>query len=65
MTSSDQPPESSFAAGARDVDERQMSDHQLRRELGLRDLIPMQILLVLGLSWPGTAAREGSTHVVF
>jgi amino acid transporter len=38
--------------------------HGLRRELGLRDLVPMQILLVVGLSWPGIAARQGPTHVM-
>lgn len=38
-------------------------NHSLRRELGLRDLIPMQILLVVGLTWAGNAARVGGTHV--
>jgi amino acid transporter len=42
-----------------------LRSHQLRKELGLRDLIPMQILLVLGVTWPGIAAREGPTHVTF
>jgi amino acid transporter len=41
------------------------SNHGLKRELGLRDLVPMQILLVVGLTWAGTAARQGQTHVVF
>jgi amino acid transporter len=36
--------------------------HGLRRELGLRDLVPMQILLVVGVTWAGTAARQGGTH---
>src|SRR5579863_10541752 len=45
--------------------EKDLPSHRLRKELGLRDLIPMQILLVLGTNWPGTAAREGSTHVTF
>ena len=39
--------------------------HPLRKVLGLRDLIPMQILLVIGLSWTGTAARQAGTHVSF
>jgi amino acid transporter len=39
--------------------------HRLRKVLGLRDLIPMQILLVIGLSWTGTAARQAGTHVSF
>jgi amino acid transporter len=43
----------------------QPSSHALRRTLGLRDLVPMQILLVVGLTWAGTAARQGGTHVAF
>ena len=39
--------------------------HALRKVLGLRDLVPMQILLVVGVTWSGTAAREGGTHVAF
>jgi amino acid transporter len=39
--------------------------HRLRRTLGLRDLVLMQILLVVGTNWAGIAAREGSAHVVF
>lgn len=38
------------------------SEHGLKRELRLRDLIPMQILLVIGVGWAGIAARQGSTH---
>ena len=41
------------------------SSHALRRSLGLRDLVPMQILLVVGITWAGTAAKQGATHVVF
>jgi len=33
--------------------------------LGLRDLIPMQILIVLGPSWTGTAAHQSGTQVAF
>ncbi len=40
-------------------------NHGLRRALGLPDLVSMQILLVVGLSWTGYAARQGSAHVVF
>ncbi len=43
----------------------QPSGHALRRTLGLRDLVPMQILLVVGLTWAGTAAKQGGTHVAF
>ena len=39
--------------------------HALRKELGLRDLVPMQILLVVGITWAGLAARQGSGHVVY
>jgi amino acid transporter len=39
--------------------------HRLRKVLGLRDLIPMQILLVFGASWTGTAAHQGGTQVSF
>jgi amino acid transporter len=41
------------------------SSHRLQKELGLRDLVPMQILLVVGVTWAGLAARQGSTHVTF
>ncbi len=37
--------------------------HSLRKSLGLLDLVPMQILLVVGITWAGLAARQGSTHV--
>ncbi len=40
----------------------QLSPHGLRRELRLRDLVPMQIVLVVGVNWAAIAAREGSTH---
>jgi amino acid transporter len=41
------------------------SGHGLRRELGLRDLVPMQILLVVGITWAGNAAKVGGSHVWF
>jgi amino acid transporter len=41
------------------------SGHGLRRELGLRDLVPMQILLVVGITWPGIAAKQGGAHLWF
>jgi amino acid transporter len=43
----------------------QAQSHALRRTLGLRDLVPMQILLVVGITWAGTAARQGGTHIWF
>jgi glutamate:GABA antiporter len=39
--------------------------HGLRKSLGLADLIPMQVLLVVGITWAGIAARQGGTHVAF
>ncbi len=39
--------------------------HSLRKVLGLRDLVPMQILIVIGTSWTGTAAHQGQTNLVF
>ena len=41
------------------------SSHALRRELGLWDLVPMQILLVVGITWAGIAAKQGGTHIWF
>ena len=41
------------------------ASHALRRSLGLWDLVPMQILLVIGITWAGTAAKQGATHVAF
>jgi amino acid transporter len=38
--------------------------HGLRKELRLRDLVPMQILLVVGVTWAGIAAKQGSDHPV-
>jgi amino acid transporter len=39
--------------------------HSLKKELSLWDLVQMQILLVVGVTWIGTAAREGGSHLVF
>ncbi len=39
-----------------------MGEHGLKRELRLRDLVPMQLLLVIGVTWSGIAAKQGSTH---
>jgi amino acid transporter len=40
-----------------------VSSHSLKRELGLWDLVPMQILLVVGITWAGIAAKQGGTHL--
>jgi len=37
----------------------------LRRELGLSDLVLTQILFIVGLAWVGVAAKLGPSHVVF
>ena len=40
-------------------------DTNLRKEMGLRDLVLAQILCVVGSSWVGIAAKLGRAHVVF
>jgi amino acid transporter len=40
-------------------------EHRLRKVLGLRDLVPMQILLVMGTSWTGTAAHQADAQLAF
>ncbi len=47
---------------ARDV---QQHSAELRKELGLRDLVLAQILYVVGAGWVGTAAKLGDQHLVF
>jgi len=37
----------------------------LRKELGVRDLVLTQILFIIGLAWIGVAGKLGSSHVVF
>jgi amino acid transporter len=39
--------------------------HELKRELGLWDLVFTQILFVMGLSWFGPAAKLGPSHASF
>ncbi len=38
---------------------------ELKRELGLPNLVFTQILFVMGLTWVGAAAKLGPSHVVF
>ena len=38
---------------------------ELRRELGLADLIFMQVVFIVGSAWVGTAAKLGPSHLVF
>ncbi len=52
-------------AGGQASGDGQAQSHALRRKLGLRDLVPMQILLVVGITWAGTAAKQGGTHIWF
>ena len=40
-------------------------ERQLRKELGLGDLILAQILCVVGSGWVGTAAKLGRAHVAY
>jgi len=42
-----------------------VTDHGLKRELGLWDLVFTQILFVVGLGWVGAGAKLGSSHVTF
>lgn len=42
----------------------EQKDHGLKRELRLRDLVLMQVVLIFSLAWTGFAAKQGSTHVV-
>ena len=42
----------------------QPPDHGLKRELKLRDLVLMQILVVMGLNFSGYAAKQGRSQVV-
>jgi len=41
------------------------TSQRLRKVLGFRDLIPMQILIVIGVQWTGTAAHQAGTQVGF
>jgi amino acid transporter len=40
------------------------SHRQLKRELGLRDLVMMQVVLIIGFDWTGFAATQGSSQIV-
>lgn len=43
----------------------QATQHGLRRELGLRNLVMCQVLNIVGLYWVGVAAGLGPSHVIF
>src|SRR6266567_3450079 len=38
---------------------------ELKKELGVRDLVLTQILFIVGLGWIGVAGKLGPSHVVF
>src|SRR5437868_2595202 len=38
---------------------------ELKKELGVRDLVLTQILFIVGLAWIGVAGKLGPSHVVF
>src|SRR5215469_7836443 len=40
------------------------SQHGLKRELKLWDLVPMQVVVIVWLGWTGFAAKQGPTQVV-
>jgi amino acid transporter len=44
------------------VREAAQAQHSLKRELRLGDLVLMQVLLILGFTWVGSAAEQGATH---
>ena len=39
--------------------------HELRRELGLRDVVLTQVVYVVGVTWVGTAAKLGRSQIIF
>src|ERR1700730_17038463 len=47
--------------------ERAVESHSgaLKKPLGLRDLVLMQVVFVVGSGWVGTAAKLGSSHLFF
>ncbi len=47
--------------------ERSVEGHsvELKKQLGLRDLVLTQIVFVVGSSWVGTAAKLGQSHLFF
>jgi amino acid transporter len=46
-------------------DTASLEQADLRKELGLRDLVMAQVLCVVGSSWVGVAAKLGRAHVAF
>ena len=52
-------------AAAERIAEVEARSAGLRKQLGLLDLVLMQILYVVGAGWVGTAAKIGSSHTAF
>ena len=42
----------------------EITKHRLNRSLRLRDLVPMQIVLIVWLGWTGFAAKQGRSQIV-
>ncbi len=42
----------------------EITQHGLTKALRLRDLVPMQVVLIVWLGWAGFAAKQGSTQLV-
>jgi len=38
-------------------------NHGLKRELRLRDLVLMRVILIVSLTWTGFAAKQGATQI--
>ena len=51
-----------FLAGEREVE---LHSAELKKELTLPNLVFTQVLSIVGLAWIGTAAKLGSSHLVF
>ncbi len=52
-------------APSRDASVAHLQEANLRKELGLKDLVLAQVLCVVGSSWVGIAGKVGRAHVVF
>jgi amino acid transporter len=41
----------------------EITKHGLRRQLRLRDLVPMQVVLIVWLGWTGFSAKQGTSQI--
>ena len=53
------------SAARREAERVQHQSDSFKKELGLGDLVLQQIVYVVGVIWVGTAAKLGSSHIVF